>query len=163
LGAELGSGLAPRLELGAAAALTYAPIRQLRVGAAGALFFAHQYGATPGMALAHRSGRLLACGMPLSGAFALGACASAALHRWASAGISLPHPEAHTNTAWTAGVALRAEWRLIPHLWWVGSVGADISPAPLYFYFTSADGGASMLFRQRRVAPSFFLGLTLAP
>jgi hypothetical protein len=163
LGAELSSGLAPRLELGPAASLAYAPIRYLRLGAQGSLFLRHQYGAAPGFSLGHDSGRLFACGMPLSGGLGLGLCGNAAFHRFTSTGISLPHPQAHHSSSWTAGVALRGEWRLVPHLWWVGSVGADISTEPLYFYFTPAAGGASILFRQQRVAPSLFLGLTFEP
>jgi hypothetical protein len=161
LGAELSSGLAPKLELGPAAAVTVAPVRHLRIGAAAAFFVPHQYGAAPGLSLEHESARLLACGMPLTGAFAAGVCGSAALHRFSSSGISLPHPESHRNVTTTFGVAVRAEWRLLRHLWWVGSVGADIAARPLYFYFTPAPGGATILFTQQRVAPSLLLGLTL--
>jgi hypothetical protein len=161
LGAELSSGLAPRLELGPAAAVTLAPVRHLRVGLQGAFFVRHQYGAAPGLSLGHEAGRLMACGMPLTGAFGLGLCGSGALHRFSSSGISLPHPESHDNVTWTAGAALRAEWRLLRHLWWVGSVGADVTTRPLYFYFTPAPGGETILFRQQRVAPSLWLGLTL--
>ncbi|HXK16322.1 MAG TPA: hypothetical protein VNG33_00860 [Polyangiaceae bacterium] len=161
LGAELGSGLAPKLELGPAAAVTFAPIRYVRIGAEAALFFPHQYAAAPGFSLSHEAGRLLACGMPVTGAFGLGLCGSAALHRFTSSGISLPHPETHHSLAWTGGLALRAEWRLQRHLWWVGSIGADVTARPLYFYYTPAPGGETILFRQERVAPSLLLGLTL--
>jgi hypothetical protein len=160
-GAALGSGLAPKVELGPAASLVFAPERHVRVGAWGALFFPHQYGASPGLSLGHDSFALLACGMPLSGSFALGVCGNAAFHSWSSRGISLPHPESHQTSAWTTGLGVRAEWRLVPQLWWVGSVGADVATQPLYFYVTPAPGGQSVLFRQRRVAPTLFLGLTL--
>jgi hypothetical protein len=160
-GAALGSGLTPKLELGPAAAVVVAPHRYFRVGLAGSVFFPHQYGAGPGLSLGHESGALLACGMPLSGSLGLGVCANAALHRYSSRGISLPHPESHHTSAWTAGFALRAEWRLVRHLWWVGSVGTDVTTRPLYFYFTPAPGGQNILFRQQRVAPALFLGLTL--
>ena len=161
LGAELSSGLAPKLELGPTAAITFAPVRHLRVGAEGALFLRRQYGAAPGLSLDHQAARLLACGMPLTGAFGLGLCGSAALHRFSSSGISLAYPEAHHSTVWAGGVALRAEWRLLRHLWWVGSVGADITVRPLYFYYTPAPGGETILFREQRVAPALLLGLTL--
>ena len=160
-GAVLGAGLTPKLELGPAAALVLAPHRYFRVGLAGSAFFPHQYGAGPGLSLGHASGALLACGMPLSGSFGLGVCANAALHEFSSRGISLPHPESHHTSAYTAGLAVRAEWRLARHLWWVGSIGADVTTRPLYFYFTPAPGGQSILFRQQRVAPALFLGLTL--
>jgi hypothetical protein len=161
LGAALGSGLAPKLELGPAAALVVTPLRHLRVGALGSVFFPHQYGASPGLSLEHESIAFLACYMPLTGAFNLGLCGNAAWHRYSSDGLSLPHPESHRTSEWTTGLAVRAEWRLLRHLWWVGHVGADVTPRPLYFYFTPAPGGESILFRQRRVAPTLFLGLTL--
>ncbi len=161
LGAVLGSGLVPKLELGPAASVVVAPHRHFRLGVSGAIFFPHQYGAGPGLSLGHESAALLACGMPLSGSFGLGLCGTAAMHRYSSRGISLPHPESHHTTAYTAGLAVRAEWRLVRHLWWVGSVGADVSTRPLYFYFTPAPGGESVLFRQQRVSPALFLGLTL--
>lgn len=161
LGAALGSGLAPRVELGPAAALVLAPFRQLRVGALGSLFFPHQYGATPGLSLGHKSLALFACGMPLTGSFSLGLCGNATWHSWSSRGISLPNPESRHTSEWTTGLAVRAEWRLVRRLWWVGHVGADVTPRPLYFYFTPAPGGESILFTQRRVAPGLFLGLTL--
>jgi hypothetical protein len=161
LGAALSSGLAPRLELGPAASLVFVPVRQLRLGAAGSLFFPHQYGAAPGFSLGHDSLALLACGMPLSGSFSLGLCGNATWHSWSSRGISLPHPESQHSSEWTTGLAVRAEWRLARRLWWVGHVGADVTPRPLYFYFTPAPGGESILFSQQRIAPALFLGLTL--
>ena len=161
LGAAIGSGLAPKLELGPAASLVYTPARHFRVGAWGAVFFPHQYGAAPGFSLGHDSAALLACGMPLSGAFSLGLCGNGAFHRWTSRGVSLAHPESHHPSGWTTGLAVRAEWRLVRQLLWVGSIGADLTPRPLYFYFTPAPGGESVLFRQQRVAPALFLGLTL--
>lgn len=160
LGAAVGAGLAPKLELGPSASLVVAPARHFRVGAWGALFFPHQYGAGPGLSLGHDSVALLACGMPLSGSFSLGVCGNAAFHRWSSSGISLPHPESRQTSTYTVGLAVRAEWRLVRQLWWVGSVGADVAPRPLYFYFTPAPGGENVLFRQRRIAPALFLGLT---
>ena len=161
LGAELSSGLAPKLELGPVAEVSFAPVRHLRIGAEGALFFPHQYAAAPGLSLGHEAARLFVCGMPLTGAFGLGLCARAALNRFSSSGIALPHSETHHSTAWAGGLAIRAEWRLQRRLWWVGSAGADVSARPYYFYFTPAPGGETILFRQQRVAPSLFLGLTL--
>jgi hypothetical protein len=161
LGAELSSGLAPKLELGPAAAVTFAPVRHLRIGAEGALFFPHQYAAAPGLSLGREAARLLVCGMPLTGAFGVGVCGSVALHHFSSTGVALAHPQTHHSTAWAGGLALRAEWRLQRRLWWVGSVGADVSARPFYFYFTPAPGGETILFRQQRVAPSLLLGLTL--
>jgi hypothetical protein len=161
VGAAVGSGLAPKLELGPAASAVFSPARHFRVGAFGALFFPHQYGAGPGLSLGHDSAALLACGMPLSGPFGLGLCGNVAFHSWSSRGISLPQAEVRQTSSWTTGLALRAEWRLVRQLWWVGSVGADVATRPLYFYFTPAPGGETVLFRQRRVAPALFLGLTL--
>ena len=161
LGAAVGSGLAPRLELGPAAALVVAPWRHVRLGALGSLFFEHQYGAGPGLSLDHDSLALLACGMPVTSALNLGLCGHATWHRWSSRGVSLRHPESRVSTQWTTGLSLRAEWRLTRRVWWVGHLGADVAPAPLYFYFTPAAGGERTLFRQRRVAPALFLGITL--
>lgn len=161
LGAALGSGLAPKVELGPAVSLVFAPLRQLRVGVLGSFFFPRQYGASPGLSLGHGSLALLTCGMPLTGSFGLGLCGNATWHRWSSTGISLPHPESRHTSEWTTGLAVRAEWRLARRLWWVGHLGADIAPRPLYFYFTPAAGGETILFSQRRVAPAMFLGLTL--
>jgi hypothetical protein len=141
--------------------VVFTPVRHLRVGALGSIFFPHQYGALPGLSLGHSSVELMLCGMPLTGSFGLGVCGTGALHRWTSTGISLPHPETRRTSAWTAGLELRAEWRLIRHLWWVGSVGADVATRPLYFYFTPAPGGETILFRQQRIAPALFLGLTV--
>ena len=160
-GAAVGSGLAPKLELGPAASLVFAPVRHFRVGVWGALFFPHQYGSAPGLSLGHDSAALLACGMPLSGPFGLGVCGNVAFHSWSSRGTSLAHAEIHQTSAWTTGLALRAEWRLARQLWWVGSVGTDVVTRPLYFFFTPSAGGETVLFRQRRIAPALFLGLTL--
>jgi hypothetical protein len=160
-GAAVGSGLAPKLELGPAASLVFAPARHFRVGVWGALFFPHQYGGAPGLSLGHDSVALLACGMPLSGPFGLGVCGNVAFHSWSSRGISLAQAEAHQTSAWTTGVALRAEWRLVRQLWWVGSVGTDVATRPLYFFFTPTTGGETVVFRQRRIAPALFFGLTL--
>jgi hypothetical protein len=162
LGATLSSGLAPRLELGAGAVLVLSPVRYLRVGVEGTTFFAHQYGAAPGLSLEHDRAALVACGMPVTGSFGLGLCGSGAFHLFGSEGISLAHAQSRHNRMLTAGVALRAEWRLLRRLWWVGHVGADIAPRPLYFYYTPAPGGESILFRQQRVSPNLLLGLTMA-
>jgi hypothetical protein len=161
VGAAVGSGLAPKLELGPAASLVFAPGRHFRVGAWGALFFPHQYGGAPGLSLGRDSAALLACGMPWIGPFALGLCGNVAFHSWSSRGISLAQAEAHQTSAWTTGLALRAEWRLARQLWWVGSLGTDVATRPLYFFFTPAAGGETVLFRQQRIAPALFLGLTL--
>jgi hypothetical protein len=161
LGAELGAGLAPKLALGPAASVVVTPARHLRLGLLGSIHLPHQYGAAPGLELEHSAIGTLACGMPRTGSFGVGLCGTGKLHRFHSTGISLPHPEAQRSLAWTLGLALRAEWRLVRRLWWVGSVGADVATSPLYFYFTPAGGGESVLFRQGRVAPSLFLGLTL--
>jgi hypothetical protein len=161
VGAAVGSGLAPKVELGPAASLVFSPARHFRVGAWGALFFPHQYGAAPGLSLGHDSGALLACGMPLTGSFGLGVCGNVAFHSWSSRGISLPYPQAHDASAWTTGLALRAEWRIVRQLWWVGSVGADVATRPLYFFYTSSAGEENVVFRQGRIAPALFLGLTL--
>lgn len=160
-GAVLGQGLAPKTELGPAVSVVVTPLRHARVGLLGSLFLPHQYGASPGLSLGHESMALLVCAMPLTGTLALGVCGSGALHRWRSRGISLPHPETQQSTAWTTGLSVRAEWQLAGHLWWVGNLGADVATEPLYFYYTPAPGGQTVLYRQQRVAPSMFLGLTL--
>ncbi len=161
LGAELSSGFAPKLELGPAAALVVSPVRHLRLGATGALYFPREYGARPGLKLGHGAAGALVCGMPLTGSLGLGVCANATVHRFVSVGISLPHPRADATYTWSAGFSARAEWRLVRRLWWVGSVGADVATVPLYFYFKPAPGGETVLFRQERLAPNLFLGLTL--
>ncbi len=161
LGAQLSSGFAPKVELGPAAALVLLPVRHLRVGLSGSYFFAREYGASPGLQLGHGGVGLLTCGMPLTGSFGLGLCASATVHRWSSSGISLPHPRSESTLTWSAGFAARAEWRLARRLWWVGSVGGEVATVPLFFYFVPAPGGQVELFRQQRIAPTLFLGLTL--
>jgi hypothetical protein len=161
VGAAVGSGLAPKLELGPAASLVFVPTRHFRIGGWGALFFPHQYGGAPGLSLGHDSAALLACGMPWSGQVALGVCGNVAFHSYCSRGISLAQAEVRRTSAWTTGLALRAEWRLTRQLWWVGSVGADVATRPLYFFYTRAAGEETVLFRQRRIAPALFLGLTL--
>jgi hypothetical protein len=162
LGGALSSGFAPKLELGPAAALVWAPVSRLRLGAEGALLLRHQYGAGPGFELSHDRLGLLACGMPLHQSFALGVCASAALHLFTSQGISLPHPEQRHENGVSVGASLRAEWRLTEHLWWVGHAGADVNTRPIYFYYSTAPGAQLTLFRQRSVSPTLLLGLTLA-
>lgn len=161
LGGTLSSGFAPKLELGPAAALAWAPWPELRLGAEGALFLRHQYGNGPGFSLDHDRAGLFACGMPLHGRLALGVCASGALHRYSSEGISLPTPEAHRGSSASVGAGLRAEWQLTSHLWWVGHVGADVAARPLYFYYTTSPGGEATVFQQQRVMPTLLLGLTL--
>lgn len=161
VGGQLSSGLAPRLELGPAAALVLAPLGRLRVGASAAYYVPHEYGARPGFELGHASATLLACGMPVTGSLGLGLCASGTGHRFVSNGVSLPHPAETQTFSWSVGLAARAEWRLVQSLWWVGSVGADLTPEPLYFYFQPAPGGETILFEQRRLVPLLFLGLTL--
>lgn len=161
LGAQLGSGLAPRLELGPAAALVVAPLHHLRIGAGGAFFVPHEYGARPGFELGHVSGSLLACAMPITGSLGLGLCGSGTLHRFATEGTSLPHPEASQTFTWSLGLSARAEWRLVRSLWWVAAAGADVTTEPLYFYFQPVLGSETILFEQRRLTPLLFLGLTL--
>jgi hypothetical protein len=161
LGAKLCSGFAPKVELGPAAALVLAPVRFLRVGVSGSYFFAREYGAGPGLELGHGGLGVLGCGMPLSGSFGLGLCGDATVHFWSSSGISLPHSRSDTTLTWSAGFAVRAEWQLTRRLWWVGSAGAEVATVPLFFYFQSAPGGRVELFRQERLAPTLFLGLTL--
>jgi hypothetical protein len=161
LGAQLGSGLAPRLELGPAAVFVLAPLRHVRVGATVAYYVPHEYGTRPGFELGHASAGLLACGMPVTGSLGVGLCASTTGHRFASTGTALPRPVATQTLSWSVGLSARAEWRLVRSLWWVGSFGADLTPEPLYFYFQPAPGGETILFEQRRLVPLLFLGLTL--
>lgn len=160
-GGEVSAGLAPKTELGPAAALVVTPFAHTRLGLRGSLFLPQEYGTSPGMQLDHASLSLLVCGMPLSGSFILGACANAGLHSFTSRGVGLPYPAAWRTWAWTLGLSARAEWRLTRRLWWVADVGADAPTAPMYFYFTPPAGGETVLFRQKRVAPLLFLGLTL--
>lgn len=161
LGGELTTGHAPKAELGPAAALVWTPVSHLRLGLRGVVFLPQQYGATPGMKLTHMAAAVLACGMPLSGSFSLGICGNVGLHSWASAGVGLLHPDATRAHSWTLGLGARAEWRLSRRLWWVADAGANAATAPLYFYFTPPAGGETVLFRQTRLAPFVFLGLTL--
>lgn len=160
-GGEVSSGLTPRPELGPAAALVVTPFAHARLGLRGALFFPQEYGTSPGMTLSHVNLGLLACAMPLSGALGLGVCANAGLHTFTSLGVGLPYPEAWRTWAWTLGLSARAEWRLTRRLWWVADIGVDAPTAPIYFYFEPPPGGQTVLFRQKRVAPLLFLGLTL--
>jgi hypothetical protein len=161
LGGATSSGLAPRLELGPQASIVWAPISPLRLGAEGALFFEHQYGAAPGFSLGHERAALILCGMPLGGYLALGLCATAAVHRFSSQGISLPRAERQTLATATVGASARAEWRLAKNLWWTGSFGADLSTRRLDFYYTTAAGSTIDVFRQERVSPTLMLALTL--
>jgi hypothetical protein len=160
-GGELSAGHAPKPELGPALSLVMTPTSRLRLGLRGALFLPQEYGATPGMKLSHVSVGLLGCGMPLTGSLGLGACASVGAQRWASAGVGLAHGQAKSTWASTLGLSARAEWRLTRRLWWVADAGVDVAPTPLYFYYAPPAGGETVVFRQRRLAPSVFLGLTL--
>jgi hypothetical protein len=160
-GGQIGWGLAPKLELGPAAAVFLTPLSGLRVGLRGALFVPQEHGAAPGMELVHASGSAVLCGMPVTGSLALGGCGTVTFHHYRSRGVSLPHPLDAETTVWTTGLDVRAEWRLAGRLWWVAHVGADIAPVPLYFYFTPAPGGETIVFEQHRVSPLLFLGLTL--
>lgn len=161
LGASLSSGFAPKLELGPAAVVAWSPVASARIGAAGALFFGHQYGENPGMSLAHGRAALLVCGMPVSARVGLGLCGNVALHHFSAAGISLPRAEAHSLSTWSVGAELRAEWRLTRRFWWVGQAGADWATRPLHFYHTTATGARSQLFEQRRINPGLLLALSL--
>lgn len=161
VGGEVSSGLAPRAELGPAAAIVVTPFAHARLGLRGALFFPQEYGTGPGMTLSHVNLGLLTCAMPLSGALGLGVCANAGLHTFTSTGVGLPYPEAWRTWAWTLGLSARAEWRLTRRLWWVADIGVDAPTAPIYFYFKPPPGGQTVLFRQKRVAPLLFVGLTL--
>lgn len=161
LGAQLIGGLAPKVELGPAAMLVLAPIAQLRVGVLGAYYFPREYGAGPGLELGHAGLGLVTCGMPLSGNLGLGVCASATVHRWASSGVSLTHPRRADTYTWSGGLSGRVEWRIMQRLWWVGSVGAELTTVPLFFYYQPAPDGRRELFAQDRVAPNLFVGLTL--
>jgi hypothetical protein len=160
-GGALSAGFVPKLELGPAAVVTWAPRSYLRVGVEGSLFIGHDYGEGPGLSLAHARGAVLLCGMPVSGAFALGLCAQGGLHRFESTGTALPRPEDRTLSTFSVGAELRAEWRLTRRLWWVGHVGGDISTRPLYFYYVTAAGEPRTIFEQRRSSPFLLVALSL--
>ena len=159
VGGALTSGSAPKLELGPAAAVVWAPLPLLRLGAEGALFIERQYGSGPAFSLNHSRLGLLGCAMPLHARFALGLCATGALQSFTSEGLSLAHPRTRAATTLSVGGGLRAEWRIASHWRWVGSVGADVATRRLYFYYTPAPGGQTTLFRQQRVMPLLLLGL----
>lgn len=161
LGGEVSALHSPRAEIGPAAALVWTPFSHFRLGLRGASFLQQEYGASPGMKLAHQSAALLGCGMPLTGSLNLGLCASTALHRWATVGSGLPHPESARTYSWTVGLGARAEWRLSRRWWWVADAGAEAATVPLYFYFVPPPGGEAVVFRQSRFAPLLFVGLTL--
>jgi hypothetical protein len=161
LGGEVRALHSPRAEIGPAAALVWTPYSQLRLGLRGAWFLQQQYGAGPGMKLAHQTAAVLGCAMPFTGPLNLGVCASTALHRWATAGSGLEHPESARTYSWTVGLGARAEWRLSRRLWWVADAGTEAATAPLYFYFVPPPGGEVVVFRQKRFAPLLFVGLTL--
>lgn len=161
VGGALSSGFVPKLEIGPAAAATWAPLPYLRLGLAGALFIGHDYGDRPGLSLDHQRAELLACGMPLSESLALGLCGNVGLHRFHVSGTSLPNPDTHSLGTWSLGAELRAEWRLTRRLWWVGHAGADVATRSLYFYYMTASGERRNLFEQRRVNPVLLLALSL--
>ena len=161
LGGQVSALHSPRAALGPAAELVWTPLSHFRLGLRGAWFLRQEYGAGPGLKLAHQTAALLGCGMPLTGALNLGLCASTALHRWATVGSGLPHPEMARTYSWTVGAGARAEWRLSRRVWWVVDAGIEAAPAPLYFYFVPPPGGEAVVFRQNRFAPLLFVGLTL--
>jgi hypothetical protein len=161
LGGEVSALHSPRAAIGPAAALMWTPFSHFRLGLRGAWFLQQEYGASPGLKLAHQTAALLGCGMPLTEALNLGLCVSTALHRWATVGSGLPHPELARTYSWTVGLGARAEWRLSHRLWWVADAGVEAAPAPLYFYFVPPPGGETVVFRQSRFAPLLFVGLTL--
>jgi len=99
--------------------------------------------------------------MSLSGHLGVGVCATTAVHRFSSQGVSLPRSERQTLAAASLGGNVRLEWRLTRKLWWTGSFGADVSTRPLYFYYATASGETLGLFRQQRVGPTLVLALTL--
>lgn len=162
-GAVLGAGFAPKLELAPSLALAVTPFPRTRIAVDAAIFFRHQYGATPGLALSHESLRLSGCAMPLSGDLGLGVCASVAAHRVSASGVSLLHEENRHELSASLGAAFRVEWRLLRRVWWVGQLGVDVAPEPLYFYYTDAPGDQVTLFTQSRLSPFLFLGLTWQP
>lgn len=161
VGGALSSGFVPKLEVGLAATAAWAPIPQARLGVVGSFFIGHDYGNGPGLSLDHRRGALFVCGMPLSGSLALGLCGNLGLHHFDAQGTSLPRPDATSLTTWSSGAELRAEWRLTRQLWWVGQAGADVATRPLYFYYTTAGGGAQNVFEQSRVNPFLLVALSL--
>jgi hypothetical protein len=160
-GGQISWGFAPKLELGPALAASLTPFSGLRLGLRGALLLPQQQAAAPGVELRHASATALLCGMPLTGSLSVGACATLTLHHYRSQGIALAHPLDAETTVWTTGIDARAEWRLAGRLWWVAHAGADVAPVPLYFYFTPAAGGETLVFEQHRVAPLLFVGLSL--
>lgn len=159
LGGALTSGSAPKLELGPAAAVIWAPLPLLRFGAEGAFFIERQYGNGPAFALNHQRVGLLGCAMPLHARVALGLCANAALQFFTSEGLALPQPRIRDATTLSVGGGLRAEWRLGAHWRGVTSLAADVATRRLYFYYTPRAGGETTLFRQPRVMPTLLLGL----
>jgi hypothetical protein len=46
-------------------------------------------------------------------------------------------------------------------VWWVVDAGAEAAIAPLYFYVVPPPGGEAVVFRQNRLAPLLFVGLSL--
>jgi hypothetical protein len=161
LGVALGAGLAPELELGPGLQLALTPGRIWRFGIGGALFPPHEQSATPGLALGHQRAGLFGCLMPMSWPYAVGLCAQASLHRFSSAGLSLPHPQSHKNYTTTLGIDVRFDWHLTRQISLGGSIGPELVTRPLSFYFTPADGGERELFRQRRVALAALAAVTV--
>lgn len=161
LGGALSSGFVPKLEIGPAAAVTWAPVRPVRVGVAASWFIGHDYGERPGLSLSHQRATLLVCGMPRSGDLGVGLCGNVGLQHFHATGTSLAHSDDRSVATWSVGAELRAEWRLTRRWWWVGQVGADVAAHPLYFYYLAADGRPKNLFEQRRVNPVLLLALSL--
>jgi hypothetical protein len=163
VGGALSSGFVPKLEIGPAAAATWAPHASVRLGVAGSVFIGndHDHGDGPGLSLDHQRAALLVCGMPLSGSFAIGLCGNVGLHHFRASGISLPRPDARSSTTWSIGAELRAEWRLTRRLWWVGHAGADVTTQALYFYYRTAGGEPKNVFEQKRVNPVVLVALSL--
>lgn len=160
-GGALSAGFVPKLELGPAAVVTWAPVSSLRVGVEGSMFIGRDYGEGPGVSLAHGRGAFLVCGMPVSGAFGLGVCAQGGLHWFQSTGTALPRPDDRTVTSFSIGGEVRAEWRLTRRLWWIGHAGGDIATRPLYFYYVTAGGEQRTVFEQRRSSPFLLIALSL--
>lgn len=160
-GGALGSGLAPKLELGPAAAVAWAPLPTLRVGLQGSWLLGQDYGEGPGISLEHRRAALLVCGMPLSARVALGLCGTASFHYFHATGTSLSLPDSQRITSFGFGAEARVEWQLTRRLWWVGHAGADIATRPLYFYYETAGAAQRNVFEQARVNPVVLIALSL--
>lgn len=159
-GASVSSGFAPRVELGPSVAALLTPWARTRVGIRAGVFLPQEHGNSPGMKLTHGHASLLLCAMPFGSELALGACGSAGLHLYRSVGVSLPFARDARTFAPMLGLAARAEWHIIGHLWWVADLGAELATSPLYFHYASAEGEEVTVFRQQRAAPMLFVGIT---